>query len=341
MTTAALKVLIADDDLGDREQVKRALRQAGLTYECVEAASVEAALGACDGNEFDVAIVDYRMPGYNGLHGVSMLQQRVPSVPIIMVTGQGDELVATEATRRGAADYLPKAAVRPEALKRAVLGAVERTALRQKVREQQETLERFAAILVHDLKSPLTSIQGFAGIALAALQSAPADTGKAANSCQSVVKVAQGMHKLIDTLHEYTQIDSQVEFGAVDMARVMDDVASALHSQISARGAQVTWDDLPTVRGNAPQLHQLLQNLIGNGLKYCESDRPAVHVAAEPHPAQAWRFGVKDNGIGIPASAYKRVFEPFQRLHERGKYDGTGLGLATCRKIVERHGGDI
>ena len=91
-----------------------------------------------------------------------------------------------------------------------------------------------------------------------------------------------------------------------------------------------------------PQLGQLLQNLIGNGIKYCQSEVPAVHVSAKPGgEGNFWLFSVKDNGIGIPEKYYRKVFEPFTRLHGIGKFSGTGLGLATCRKIVERQGGTI
>lgn len=121
----------------------------------------------------------------------------------------------------------------------------------------------------------------------------------------------------------------------------MADTLSNLEHMIEERGARVTHSEMPAIVGNAPQLTQLLQNLIGNGIKYCESAPPTVHVAAAPDRDSAWLFAVTDNGIGIPEESYRQVFEPFKRLHPTGKYEGTGLGLATCKKIVERHGGAI
>jgi signal transduction histidine kinase len=103
----------------------------------------------------------------------------------------------------------------------------------------------------------------------------------------------------------------------------------------------VTHDDLPLVFGHAPLLTQLLQNLIGNGIKYCEADTPTVQISANPEAKGFWRISVRDNGIGIDKKFHQQIFEPFERLHDRGKYEGTGLGLATCKKIVERHGGRI
>jgi len=114
-----------------------------------------------------------------------------------------------------------------------------------------------------------------------------------------------------------------------------------LQDSISVRGARVTHGELPAVFGNAPQLTQLLQNLIANGIKYCESEIPTIHVAAEPRDGNTWLFTVKDNGIGIPEAYYSSAFDAFRRLPGSTNYEGTGLGLATCKKIVERHGGII
>ncbi|WP_052716394.1 ATP-binding protein [Magnetospira sp. QH-2] len=103
----------------------------------------------------------------------------------------------------------------------------------------------------------------------------------------------------------------------------------------------VTHDPLPVVHGEKVQLMRLLENLLGNALKYCTPGTPPrIHVSAE-RVNDSWRFVIQDNGIGIKSADRKRIFEVFQRLHDRGKYEGTGIGLALCKKIVERHGGEI
>jgi signal transduction histidine kinase len=124
------------------------------------------------------------------------------------------------------------------------------------------------------------------------------------------------------------------------MRDVMTETLSNLEDLIRIRGAQVTYGELPNVSGT-PQLVQLLQNLIGNGIKYCEAEVPVNYVTALPVGGDLWQFSVKDNGIGIPEKNLQEVFEPFHRLRSEAKYEGTGLGLATCKKIVERHGGSI
>jgi light-regulated signal transduction histidine kinase (bacteriophytochrome) len=341
MSHGTLNILIADDDEGDRRQIRRALRQAGLSCEYVEAASVEEALEACRGQAFDCAFVDYRMPGHDGLNGMTSLHERLPDLPIIMATGQGDEMVATEAMKRGASDYIPKMHVHAASLRRIVENALEVAALRRKLALQQQELENFAAVLVHDLRAPIASIRAFAHFIEQALRSETADKKTAIDHCRRVVAAGARMGTLIDTLYEYTRADARVTFEPVEIRRVMEVTLFNLAHTIRERRAQVTHGELPAVIGNFAQLVQLLQNLIGNGIKYSEAACPAVSVTGSPDRDGAWLIAVKDNGIGIPQEHYQDIFEPFKRLHGRGKFEGTGLGLATCKKIVERHGGAI
>jgi signal transduction histidine kinase len=155
------------------------------------------------------------------------------------------------------------------------------------------------------------------------------------------VQRAQRMNRLIDTLHQYTTADAKVRFEPVDMNLMLAEARANLEKPVQERGAKITADNLPTIVGNAPQLIQLLQNLIGNGIKYCDKQGPCIHLAASKQDEDAWLFSVTDNGIGIPLADSKRIFDPFIRAANAAKRDGTGLGLATCKKIVERHSGKI
>jgi signal transduction histidine kinase len=154
------------------------------------------------------------------------------------------------------------------------------------------------------------------------------------------------MNRLIDTLHRYTIADVKVDFEVVDMNQALEEARANLHQLIQESGASVTAEILPTVFGNAPQLIQFLQNLIANGVKYCDKPVACIHVSALNKVAfkcdeASWMFSVADNGIGIPKSQRKWIFEPFTRLTAGRDRDGTGLGLATCKKVIERHGGTI
>jgi PAS domain S-box-containing protein len=145
MTAGNLNILIVDDDDGDRKQIMRALKRAELAHRCVETVCIEDALEACNTCTFDCAIVDYQMPGQDGLSGIAALHERLPFMPIIMATGQGDAAVATEAMKIGASDYIDKAHILADSIKRAVENAMEKAMLRRRAaQQQQEVLQQFA-----------------------------------------------------------------------------------------------------------------------------------------------------------------------------------------------------
>jgi len=339
MTQDMLHILIADDDEGDRRQIRRALQQSGLPCECVETAGIQYALAACEQTAFECAIIDFGAPGQDGLAGITTLHERFPHIAIIMSTGRGDEIIATEAMKRGASDYIPKAHISASSIGRSTKNAVEKVMLGRRIAQQREELENFARVMVHDLKSPVQSVEGFAFLIEESIRDGnPEDC---VEYCRRITRAVQRMGVLIDTLHAYTKADERIDFEPVDMSQVMADTLCNLEHLIRKRGARVTHGELPSLPGSAVQLVQLLQNLIGNGIKYSQAEIPSVHVAARRHDGDAWMFTVKDNGIGISEKDREEVFKPFKRLHGVDQYEGTGLGLATCKKIVERHDGGI
>jgi len=152
---------------------------------------------------------------------------------------------------------------------------------------------------------------------------------------------AERMRLLIDDLLRYNRLDrDQTAATPTDSAGAAHAAVENLAEVIARRGAQVAIGPLPTVRASAPQLIQLFQNLIENAIKYGPAEAPQVDISAR-EDASAWRFSVRDNGIGIEPAYHEKIFAVFQRLHGRDEYPGTGMGLAICRKIVERHGGRI
>jgi light-regulated signal transduction histidine kinase (bacteriophytochrome) len=152
---------------------------------------------------------------------------------------------------------------------------------------------------------------------------------------------ARRMRALINDLLAYSRVGTRgAEFAPTDCNAVVDQVIADLGAAIEDERAGVTRGDLPTVLADAMQLQQLFQNLIANAIKFHGERRPRVAIAAERR-GDAWVFSVRDNGIGIDPEYADRIFVIFQRLHSRAEYPGTGIGLAICRKIVERHGGRI
>ena len=149
------------------------------------------------------------------------------------------------------------------------------------------------------------------------------------------------MQALINDLLAYSRVGTRGgAFEPVDTEALFERVLASLGPAMEDAGATVTHGPLPTVQGDAGQLGQLLQNLVGNGVKFRGEAPPRVHVSAERGESE-WTFSVADNGIGIDPENADRIFVIFQRLHTRAEYPGTGIGLAICKKIVERHGGRI
>lgn len=205
--------------------------------------------------------------------------------------------------------------------------------------QSNEELRQFAFIASHDLQTPLRSIAGFAQLLQKDYRGrldAHAD-----ELIGHVVDSAKHMYRLIHDLLVYVRVDTRAQsFVPIGIRQVFDDVVGTLASSIHDAGAKVSRGALPVVPGDRGQLTQLLQNLIGNALKYHDGRPPRVQVSAE-RQGQEWVFSVRDNGIGIAAKHQGRIFEIFRRLHTQEAYPGTGIGLAVCRRIVERHGGRI
>lgn len=200
-------------------------------------------------------------------------------------------------------------------------------------------LQQFAFVASHDLKTPLRSIGGFVQI-LERNHAASLDD-RALALIRRTSDAVRRLEQLTDDLLSYARVSSHPKpFTLVHIREVVDDVMQLLHAAIEDSGAVVSVGDMPEVLGDRTQLVQLLLNLIGNSIKYCEGRAPVVRVSA--HRAdREWVFCVADNGIGIDARHHEKVFEVFKRLHTQQEYPGTGIGLAVCRRVVEHHGGRI
>ena len=206
-----------------------------------------------------------------------------------------------------------------------------------------QDLELFAYAASHDLQEPLRQVVSY--LQLLKRRHAAKLEGEALEFLEFAVDGGQRMQRLIGDLLAYARVGREsAPVRQVDCMAVVESVEAALARQIAESGAVVTREGLPVVQGNAAMLFQLFQNLIGNAIKFRREAPPEVHVSAERAGAgegAEWRFAVQDNGLGIEAAYWDRVFVMFRRLHRRDEYPGTGIGLALCKKIVEWHGGRI
>ncbi|MGA2034174.1 MAG: PAS domain S-box protein [Thermoguttaceae bacterium] len=214
-------------------------------------------------------------------------------------------------------------------------------ALRQTAEDlarSNKDLEQFAYVASHDLKEPLRMVTGFMSLLQERCQGKL--DAKADEYVSFASDAAARMHRLIDDLLAYSRAGRGAMTERTDIGAVLDRVLSSLTTSIEECGAAITHDPLPMIASNPVELTQVFQNLIANAVKFREERTPEIHVGARRQPGQ-WLFTVRDNGIGIDRQFADRIFMIFQRLHTREQYPGTGIGLAVCKKIVERHGGRI
>ena len=200
-------------------------------------------------------------------------------------------------------------------------------------------LELFAYIASHDLQEPLRVISSY--VQLLSQRYAGSLDERADKYIRYAVDGARRMQDLINGLLEYSRAGTrEVALEPVDLGEIMESVRTDLSHYITGAAATVDVGDLPVVMADRTQLRQLLQNLIGNAVKFRGEAAPVVRVTARETPA-GWAVSVADNGIGIDPRFADRVFQVFQRLNPVERYPGTGIGLAVCRRIVERHGGTL
>jgi len=200
-------------------------------------------------------------------------------------------------------------------------------------------LEQFAFAASHDLKEPLLAIT--IGLKLLKKRSEGKLDEEANKFIAETMDEAMQMQKLISDMLSYSRVGTGGKpFELTDCTAVLNRSLFNLKIPLEQSGAIVTHDHLPEVTADPLQLSQLLQNLISNAIKFRGEEKPRIHISAKRLDNE-WVFSVNDNGIGIPAEHSERIFEIFHRLHNRKEYPGTGIGLATCKKIVERHGGRI
>ena len=212
----------------------------------------------------------------------------------------------------------------------------------ERLEQSNSALDEFASIASHDLQEPLRKISSFGRMLEESYGTALGEGGMLC--VDRMLDAARRMQCLVEDLLDYSRLSSRAKpFTSVDLAPLIREVLSDLEVSIEGTGAEVRVEEMPAVRADPVQMRQLFQNLIGNALKFHkEGEKPLVTVGPAEADKGTWRIAVSDNGIGFDEKHIERIFSPFQRLHGRSSpYKGTGMGLAICKKIAERHGGSI
>ncbi|MTK64434.1 MAG: PAS domain S-box protein [Methanobacterium sp.] len=208
-----------------------------------------------------------------------------------------------------------------------------------KLKTSNKELEQFAYVASHDLQEPLRMVASFTQLLERRYKNHLDDDAN--DYIDFIVEGAQRMKDLIDDLLAFSRLNTEVyKFEPILVEVALDDVSFNLKSSIEENDATITYDPLPSINGDPSQIRQLFQNLISNAIKFHGDTPPKIHVSAQELDDECI-FGVTDNGIGINQNHQEQIFSIFKRLHTRKDYEGTGIGLAICKRIVERHGGKI
>jgi len=209
------------------------------------------------------------------------------------------------------------------------------------LKRSNQDLEDFASIASHDLQEPLRKVMAFGSRILENCSAVLDERGR--DYLDRMMQATERMQRFIDDLLKYSRISTKANpFESVDLNETVMEVVSDLEIRIKQSGGRVEVAPLPRVTADPLQMRQLFQNLIGNALKFYRPGVPPVVQVKSEEGASGWcRFSVEDNGIGFKEEYLDRIFKPFERLNPRSQYEGSGMGLAICKKIVLRHGGDI
>lgn len=349
-----LKILIVDDDQVDRMTVRRALTKAGVPTVVVEASNGSTMTMALQQQSFDCIFLDYQMPGQDGLVLLRQLRHQDIQIPIIMLTGQGDEQIAVELMKAGASDYLSKAMVSPERLEQSLRNVVrlykaeKEMALAKQQREQLlRQREDFISRMTHDLRTPLVAADRMLHLLQdSAFGAITPETQEALASMQTSNKnLVQMVNTLLEVFRHETGYKT-LTFAACNLYELMQGVTRELmplalekNLQLKVMEPRNTQHPLPIVLGDFIELRRVLVNLVGNAIKFTDSGSISVYLAQTDPESGFITLNVEDTGSGIAAEEQVMLFERFrQGNHKRA---GSGLGLYLSRCIVEAHGGSI
>ncbi|MEM7130680.1 MAG: ATP-binding protein [Chloroflexota bacterium] len=341
MKQSIISILLIEDNADDAFLIKEMLTELPESAGRFGVTHVERlahGLERLEQEHFDIILLDFSLPDGHGVETFTQVQQEAPALPVVVLTGLDDEDMAVDALHEGAQDYLFKGEVNPSLLARAIRYAIERKRAEVVVAQSAADMEQFAYMVSTDMQQSLQIIAQQLAQLEERLGERIGTTSK--TLIADIVSASQRVRALSDAQLAYTRTATWgVVLEAVDSQEILAQTLANLSSTIQEGKAEITHGLLPTVEGDTVQLLQLFRHLILNAIKFRSKSSPQIHIEAE-HVSSEWVFSVQDNGIGIDVGYMERIFDPFQRLH-KGDDHGVGIGLAICKRILDRHGGRI
>lgn len=365
-----LRILHLEDDPMDAELVKSALEAEELVFDMVRVATRDDFVGALEGGAFDMIFADYSLPSFDGLSALEISREKSPDIPFIFITGKMGEELAIDTLKSGATDYVLKHRLsRLGPSVRRALGAVQerlkrkqaedelrrhqehleelvkaRTAELERVNEQLEAaykdMESFSYSASHDLRSPLITIDGFARILEEDYAVKLDDEGR---RFLSVIREnSKKMRQLIEDILAFSRVSTQgVQKTRINMEVLAHQVIEELKNDLEGRTIKIEVKELPAAYGDLPMIRQVLVNLLTNAVKYTLAhEAPVIEIGGYGDRDENVYY-VKDNGVGFPMESADKLFVLFHRLHNQKQFEGTGVGLAIIKRIVEKHSGRV
>jgi signal transduction histidine kinase len=346
-----LCALLVEDNPLDAALVVRSLCKDGFEVTADVVQDEAAFTRSLSAHPPEIVLADYNLPDWRGMEALDVLRREGLDIPMILVSGALGDVTAVECIKQGATDYVLKddLARLPLVIRRALREKHERS-LRQQAEKDlakkaeelarsNAELEQFAYVASHDLQEPLRMVANYTQL-LAERYRGKLDA-QAEKYIHYAVDGATRMQAMIQDLLSFSRAGrTENGFHEMDLNLAVKLALENLQPAIKESGAVVKYGGLPMIKAHRTQIVQLFQNLIGNAIKFRDERAPVIEFGAEEKDGQ-WIFSVRDNGIGIAAEHVEIVFAIFQRLHTRSEYPGNGIGLAICKKIVERHGGKI
>lgn len=353
-----LRIGLVEDNPGDARLIQEMLREPPITqFRLTLSTRVDELLESLDRDPIEVLLLDLGLPDSQGMDTFHRINDRAPGLPIVIFSGADDEQLASEAVSCGAQDYLVKGRINSFLLKRAIRYAMERKRTEEEIRTlnrelehrvaertaqlvaANKELEAFSYSVSHDLRAPLRHIEGYVGMLRRATEGIlPENASRYLNTISSA---SVEMGQLIDDLLAFSRMSAEEMHEApVELETVIEEVLRGLH--LATRDRRIEWkiESLPRVIGDFAMLRQVFANLIDNAIKYTKGRELAeIEIGVAGVEDGRRIFFVRDNGAGFDMRYAHKLFGVFHRLHNAEEFEGTGIGLATTRRIVERHGG--
>lgn len=334
-----MKVLIVDDTPANINILGHFIKKSGLDISV--APNAEIAQKLIKKNKPDLILLDIMMPGMDGYQLCETLKasDQTKDIPVIFVTIKSDIDDLIKGFEIGCADYIEKPFQELEVLVR-VKSQLSIVKLIRELKRSNQELQEFTSIVSHDLKEPIRKVISF-GERLKEKNTNLDEEGN--HYIDKIHDASIRMNALIDDLLILSNITTKEKsFERHDLTIIVKDSLINLEDRMEKTQGKVSIDNLPSIEVDQSQMRQLFQNLIGNSLKYHrEGISPVVNIYSKSSENEKVEIVIEDNGIGFDEKYADKIFEPMQRLHGKSEYEGSGIGLAICRKIVDRHQGII